>query len=61
MRVAVSIRVAAAVDALRVMQQGVAIEIPGAFQFLQEFRELAGIPEIDLRNFLHPFIAILMV
>ena len=50
MRVAVGVGVAAAVDDPRVVQHGVAIDVTGGFEVLEETGELLGIPAVDARD-----------
>ena len=51
MGVAVAIGVAAAVEDHRIVQKGIAIDVFGRLEFLEEFAELLRVPTIDLHQF----------
>ena len=60
-RVAVAVGVTAPINDHRVVEQGVAVHIPGGPQLLEESGKLLGIPLVDLRDLFDPVGVVLVV
>ena len=58
---AIAVGVSGAVDDLRVVEEGVSVNVFGVAQLLKESRELLDVPEVDSGHFLNQFGHVLVV